>query len=90
MRIFKGVNTRNIEELETSIKEFGNIKLHKDLGPGQKGCLFSHLKLYKYIITNNIQVCTIFEDDVHFHPNWDYLAPNYYHNTPKNYDLIFK
>jgi hypothetical protein len=89
MRIFEGVNAKNREELEICIKEFGNIKLHKDLGAGQKGCLFSHLKLYKHIISKNIQVCTIFEDDVHFHPNWNTLARNYYHNTPTNYDIIF-
>jgi hypothetical protein len=89
MRIFKGVNASNIEELDNCIKEFGNVKLHKDLGNGQKGCLFSHLNLYKHIISNNIPICTIFEDDVHFHSNWDYLARNYYHCTPKNFDIIF-
>jgi GR25 family glycosyltransferase involved in LPS biosynthesis len=89
MRIFEGVKAKNTDELNKCINEFGNVNLHKDLGAGQKGCLFSHLKLYRHIISNNIKVCTIFEDDVHFHPNWKSLAPNYFHNTPKDFDVIF-
>jgi hypothetical protein len=61
----------------------------KEQNLGQKGCTFSHLKLYKYIIENQIQVCTIFEDDVHFHPQWKDLAPKYFQNTPNNFDIIF-
>lgn len=89
MRIFEGVNSHKPEVLNECMNEFGNKPLHKDLGRGQIGCLFSHLKLYKHIILNNIQVCTIFEDDVHFHPEWNKLAPYYYNNTPKNYDILF-
>jgi GR25 family glycosyltransferase involved in LPS biosynthesis len=89
MRIFEGVKASDSDQLNKCITEFGNVKLHKDLGNGQKGCLFSHLKLYKHIISNNIPVCTIFEDDVHFHPNWNTLAFNYYNNTPKNFDILF-
>ena len=89
MRIFEGVKASDCEQLNKCITEFGNVKLHKDLGNGQKGCLFSHLKLYKHIISNNIQICTIFEDDVHFHPEWNNLAYNYYNNTPKNFDILF-
>jgi len=89
MRIFEGVKAKDPNILNECINEFGNIKLHEYLGAGQKGCLFSHLKLYKYIISNNIHVCTIFEDDVHFHPNWNMLAPNYYKNTPNNFDILF-
>ena len=87
--IFEGVNASNPDTLNDCIKEFGNVNLHKDLGGGQKGCLFSHLKLYKHIIKNNIPICTVFEDDVHFHPDWKNLARNYYNNTPKNYDILF-
>jgi hypothetical protein len=89
IRIFEGVKAGNSEELNNCISEFGNINLHKDLSSGQKGCLFSHLKLYKHIILNNIEVCTIFEDDVFFHPDWKMLASRYYDNTPKNFDIIF-
>jgi GR25 family glycosyltransferase involved in LPS biosynthesis len=89
MIIFEGVKAKNNDDLNNCIKEFGNVKLHKDLCNGQKGCLFSHLKLYKHIISNNIPICTIFEDDVCFHPNWQTLSSNYYNNTPKNFDIIF-
>ena len=46
IRIIEGIKARDENILNNCIKEFGNIKLHKDLGNGQKGCLFSHLKLY--------------------------------------------
>jgi len=88
MQIFEGVKAKNNDELDKCISEFGNIKLHKDLGAGQKGCLLSHLKLYRHIISNNIQICTVFEDDVHFHPDWKNLSNKYYNNTPKNFDII--
>jgi len=89
MKVFQGVNANDNIQLENCIKEFQNVNLHKDLGNGQKGCLFSHLKLYKHIITNKIPICTIFEDDVHFHPDWKKLSSKYYDNTPKNFDIIF-
>jgi GR25 family glycosyltransferase involved in LPS biosynthesis len=89
MRIFKGVNARNKDELNMTFKNFNNPKIHKDLSKGQIGCLFSHLKLYQYIISNNIDICTIFEDDVHFHPDWNIIAPKFYEYTPKNFDIIF-
>ncbi len=89
MRIFKGVMAKDNKVLRDTIEEFNNINFHKDMSLGAIGCLLSHLKIYKHIIQNKIQVCTIFEDDVHFHPNWSELAFKYYENTPKNFDLIF-
>jgi hypothetical protein len=45
--------------------------------------------LYKHIVKNNIPICTIFEDDVFFHPDWEKLSHMYYNYTPKNFDIIF-
>lgn len=85
IRIFEGVKVNN----EEYIKEFENLEFRNDMSNGRKGCLISHLKLYRHIISNNIQICTIFEDDVHFHPEWKNLALKYYKNTPDNFDIIF-
>jgi GR25 family glycosyltransferase involved in LPS biosynthesis len=85
IRVFKGVKVNNGDV----IKEFENLEFRHDTSNGRKGCLISHLKLYKHIISNNIEICTIFEDDVHFHPKWKELAPKYYSNTPNNFDIIF-
>ena len=88
MQIIEAVNGYDLEELQIITQKF-NIFFADFLGKGQRGCLLSHLKLYKYIIDNNIDICTIFEDDVYFHSEWDKLAPMYYRNTPKNFDIIF-
>ena len=31
----------------------------------------------------------ILEDDVMFHPKWKDLAPEYFQNTPKNFDVLY-
>jgi glycosyl transferase family 25 len=87
--IFNGVNSRNNAEIEKITLNYNNMKFHKDLSLGQIGCFLSHLKLYNHIIRNNIQFATIFEDDVYFHPKWHQLAPDYYKNTPKDFDILF-
>jgi glycosyl transferase family 25 len=87
--IFNGVNARNNEEILKITSNYNNIKFHKDLSIGAIGCFLSHLKLYNHIIRNNIQIATIFEDDVYFHPKWHDLANNYYKNTPKDFDILF-
>jgi GR25 family glycosyltransferase involved in LPS biosynthesis len=89
MRIFEGVNAKKKDELNMILNNFNNPKIHKDFSNGGVGCLFSHLNLYKHIISNNIDICTIFEDDVHFHPDWNIIASKFYENTPKNFDIIF-
>jgi len=88
MQIFEAVNGHDPEELQRMTENF-NIFFINYLGKGQRGCLLSHIKLYKYIIDNKIDVCTIFEDDVYFHSDWERLAPMFYENTPKKYDVIF-
>lgn len=89
MKIFEGVNAKNKDKLNDVLNSFNNPKIHKDFSNGGIGCLFSHLNLYKHIINNNIDICTIFEDDIHFHPDWNIIAPKFYENTPKIFDIIF-
>jgi len=89
MQIFPGVNAKNEQELNEAIALFPGIKFDKNTRIGQIGCLLSHLKVLKHIVENNILISTIFEDDVHFHPQWEELAPKFFENTPKNFDIIF-
>lgn len=89
MNIFEGVNANNDIEISNFMSNYQNLKFHKDLSKGQIGCFLSHIKLYNYIIQNNIQISTIFEDDVCFHPEWNKLSHLYYENTPKNFDVLF-
>jgi hypothetical protein len=89
MIIFKAVNASDETERNTTLKMFSNPKFHFALSNGQIGCFLSHIKLYKHIIDNKIKISTIFEDDVFFHSKWNHLAPKYYDNTPKDFDIIF-
>ena len=41
------------------------------------------------MIDNNIQIATVFEDDVRFHKDWNKLAPAYLNGTPDNFDLLY-
>lgn len=57
--------------------------------PGKQGCMLSHLNLWKYIIDKNIPLAVVFEDDVCFHSQWDKLAPKYFENSPKDFDILY-
>jgi hypothetical protein len=56
---------------------------------GKQGVMLSMLKTWKYMIDNRIPYATIFEDDVLFHPEWQILAPLYYDETPKDFEIVF-
>lgn len=56
---------------------------------GKQGVALSMLNTWKHIIDHKIPYATIFEDDVLFHPDWQILAPLYYDETPKDYDILF-
>ena len=89
MRIFKGVDARISSELDDIKQTFGNPLVSTEPPKGSIGCMFSHFKLLKHIIDNQIPIATVFEDDVHFHPQWKELAPQYFSETPKDFDVIF-
>lgn len=89
MIIFEGVDASDIDILKETMSSFPKIKFDKELSNGQIGCCLSHFKVLLHIIQNNIDIATIFEDDVHFHPHWNVLSQRYYNNTPKNFDIIF-
>lgn len=89
MQIFPGVNARDEKKLNDAMALFPGIKFDNAPSIGQRGCLLSHLKVLKHIIDNKILISTVFEDDVHFHPQWNELAPEFFKNTPKNFDIIF-
>lgn len=88
MQIFEAVNGHDENELNEAMNMF-RINFANHIGPGQRGCALSHLKLYLHMIENNIEICTIFEDDVYFHSDWCRLSKLFYENTPKNFDVLF-
>lgn len=56
---------------------------------GKQGCMLSHLNVLQYVIQHEIPYFIVFEDDVLFYEKWSALAPEYYANTPKTYDLLY-
>lgn len=57
--------------------------------PGEQGCALSHLNLWKHIIEHQIPKAVVFEDDVLFHSDWDTLAPQYFAETPNDWDILY-
>lgn len=55
----------------------------------KQGVFLSHVLLWKHIIDNKIPYATIFEDDLLFHKDWNFLAPQYFENTPQDYGMLF-
>lgn len=89
IRIVPAINAYNKKEIEDALHLFKNPKIHTTVSKGGIGCLLSHLKLLKYIIDEKMEIATIFEDDVFFHPHWNNLAPGYFQRTPKDFDILF-
>ena len=87
--MFKGVNGKNEEEVKLALKLFNNPKYDRWCSKGNIGCNLSMLKVFLTIVQNKIPIATIFEDDVLFHSEWNRLAPEYYKNTPNNFDIIY-
>jgi glycosyl transferase family 25 len=89
MRIFEAVDGMDVNSHVDALMTFNNPPIDLELSSGQIGCLLSHMKLLKYIIDKNIPLATVFEDDVHFHPEWKTLCQTYYTLTPSNFDLLY-
>jgi hypothetical protein len=90
IRRFNAVKGSDDDQVKSALKSLNNPKIHDEMEtPGRVGCLLSHLTLLRHIIDEKIQLATIFEDDVFFHPQWDKLATEYYNETPNDYDVIF-
>jgi hypothetical protein len=89
IRIYEGVVGSDIVSKTNALLKFNNLAFDNEISPGSIGCILSHFTLLKHIIDNNIQCCTIFEDDVWFHKDWKTLSNEYYSETPSDFDILF-
>jgi hypothetical protein len=87
--IFDGVNGTDDKQVQDALSLFNYPTIEAKVGRSQLGCMLSHMKLLRKIIDEKIEICTIFEDDVSFHPQWKSLAPEYFLKTPKDFDMIY-
>lgn len=92
---YNAVDARQPEMCEAAYQSLGAPKRHPtfnrdfDEYPGTYGVFLSQVSLWKKIVDEQIPVATIFEDDAMFHTEWATLAPMYYEQTPKDYDVLF-
>jgi len=96
IRRISAIDVRNCN-LADEWNKFGNPKFNTsksietefEIYLGKQGCLLSWLKTLQEIISLDIKVATVFEDDVLFHKDFALLAPEYYKATPDNFDLCY-
>lgn len=90
IRRFRAIDGRDEAQMTAALERLGDPLLSDGLDtPGKRGCLFSHINVLKTIVDQGIQLATIFEDDVFFHPDWATLSGLYFDETPADYDVIF-
>lgn len=89
IKLFRGVNGKNQDEVDQAMKLLNINKFDRWCSKGNIGCNLSMLKVFLNIVKKKIPIATIFEDDILFHNDWDTLAPKFYENTPKNFDIIY-
>jgi len=87
--IFDAVDGQDQHAVDKALELFQNPPIDHNIRKGELGCLLSHMKLLNHIIDHKIELTTIFEDDIFFHPDWENLYQHYYKLTPQDYDIIF-
>lgn len=96
-RRWVGVDGSNSIDLKNNWNKHGNPRLSNKYNDflegyqsgGKQGCCLSHMNVWKYIIENDISMATIFEDDILFHEDFNYLSVKYWNRTPTSFDALF-
>jgi len=92
---YNAVDARHPEACQRVYQALGAPKRHPTFNndfndyPGTYGVFLSQVSLWKKIVDEAIPLACIFEDDAVFHTDWATLAPMYYEQTPKNFDVLF-
>jgi len=86
--VYNAVDGSQPSDVEEALRLFHSPKLD-NIKPGAIGCLLTHMKMLNHIIEQHIPMATIFEDDIHFHPDWNHLSKRYYSLTPSDYEIVF-
>lgn len=94
IRRFAAVDAFNPDILRDAWGRLGNPRIDsvdRDFASqhGKQGCLLSHVALWQEIIDQQLPYAIVFEDDVLFHSQWRELAPAYFEETPRDFDLLY-
>ena len=75
-------------DVDTALRELG-LQFIPTLGPGHKGCCYSHIRAWKQMIDDNVPYRIFFEDDVLPNANMHVIGEEYWKKTPKDFDILF-
>lgn len=92
---WNAVDYKNKEQCAEAYRLIGEPPRHPSFNndfedyPGTWGVFLSQTTLWQKIVDENIPYACIFEDDVLFHSKWKELAPTFFQNTARDYDILF-
>lgn len=92
---WNAVDYKNTEQCNEAWESLGKPVRHPSFNndfedyPGTWGVFLSQTTLWKKIVDEQIPYACIFEDDALFHSQWSELAPVFFQNTIKEYDVLF-
>lgn len=77
------------DDVDSALAKLG-VAVNRNVGTGQKGCLYTHMREWKRMIDENIPYRVFFEDDALGHldlPNG--LGQTFWSQTPKDFDILY-
>ena len=66
-----------------------NIPMDKKLKTGEYGCFLSHYEIWKYMKTNSMPYCCIYEDDVNFTNDYNTKLHRLLKELPDNFNILY-
>tara|TARA_B100000902_G_scaffold230614_1_gene218802 strand:- start:528 stop:1253 length:726 start_codon:yes stop_codon:yes gene_type:complete len=66
-----------------------NISVVKRLQTGEYGCFLSHYEIWKYIKTNSIPYCCVYEDDVNFSNDYNTKLHKLLKELPDDFNILY-
>lgn len=87
-RIVPAVNGDLLSQDEIYNTDVAYLRRGTHLSLGEIGCAFSHIKLYREILDNDIEAMVVLEDDVRV-DKMILLACEQYRDFPQDWDIVF-
>jgi GR25 family glycosyltransferase involved in LPS biosynthesis len=77
------------QNIDAELSKIG-VRFFDDLGPGHKGCSYTHMMAWKQMIEDKAPYRVFFEDDVLAHTDLAKgLGQKFWEATPKDFDILY-